>query len=184
MGSLDTNDYTLTEAQKAHFLEHGWIKLESCFTVEQANTFTAPMWKRLGYSPTDKSTWTKDRTNMAYHSHIAADEFAPKAWSAICQLLAPEGGTVKDGDDRIGDRLKDGAVRRAWSDGFIVNLGTPESEKKDLSTIDEGKRLRNAGVWHVDGDFFVHYCKKSTLTSNAKFSSPLKRGQFANPFPT
>ncbi|EPE25489.1 Clavaminate synthase-like protein [Glarea lozoyensis ATCC 20868] len=155
MGVLHPDAFKLTDADKQHFLEHGYIKVSGCFPPEAAEEFTANLWTRLGMSPTDKSTWTKERTNMPYHTHTLAADFAPKAWSAICQLLAPEDGGEQEGDERIsgGDDDK----WRSWSDGFIVNLGTPESEKKDIDNMDEDARLRNAGVWHVDGDFFVHY---------------------------
>jgi len=37
-----------------------------------------------------------------------------------------------------------------WTDGLIVNLGTPEGEGKRVEPQD----LKG---WHVDGDFFVHF---------------------------
>jgi hypothetical protein len=61
-------------------------------------------------------------------------KFAPKAWSAICDLVG--------GEDRIAD------YNRTWNDGFIVNLGTSQEEGKQIG----GKDLKG---WHVDGDFFV-----------------------------
>ena len=160
MGSLNSpepSNYSLTDEQKAHFLDHGYIKITNCFTPEQASSFTANLWTRLGVSPTDKSTWTTERTNMPYHSHVLAKDFAPKAWSAICQLLGPEGGTEQEGEDRISD--ENNGKWKSWGDGFIVNLGKEEFEKIDINEINSDERLRNAGVWHVDGDFFVHYCK-------------------------
>jgi hypothetical protein len=93
---------------------------------------------------------------MPYHTHTLASDFAPKAWSAICQLLAPEGGSEQEGDDRISSA--DNGKWRSWSDGFIINLGKPDSPDR-IDKLDEDTRLRNAGIWHVDGDFFVHYCK-------------------------
>lgn len=134
----DPQDYLLTEAQKSQFLEHGFVKLEKCFTRSQAADFTADMWTRLGMSPTDKTTWTTERTNMPWHRTVPISEFAPRAWSAMGQLLG--------GLDRISETFS------AWSDGFIVNLGKPEYQ------ADEELNLRtDMSGWHNDGDFFVHF---------------------------
>ena len=130
-------DYTLTAAEKEHFLEHGFVKIPACFTHEQAADFTKGMWTRLGFSPTDKSTWTTERTNMPSHKHVSVKEFAPRAWSAMCQLLG--------GEERISPD------RSVWSDGFIVNHGLPEYKETD--DLD----YRGLPGWHNDGDFFVHY---------------------------
>ena len=94
---------------------------------------------------------------MPYHSHTLAEDFAPMAWSTICQLLAPEGASEQEGDECI--TSGDNGKWRSWSDGFIVNLGKPDSDVSKVEGLDEDTRLRNAGIWHVDGDFFVHYCK-------------------------
>jgi hypothetical protein len=126
----------LTEAEKQHFLTHGYVHLTNCFTKEQAAEISKDVWTRLGMSPDDKSTWTKDTINMPSHFSFDSAEFAPKAWAAICELCG--------GEDRI---TKDS---RNWRDSFIVNLGTPEGEGKPLPP----KELLR---WHVDGDFFVHY---------------------------
>lgn len=53
----------LTEEEKAFFLQHGYVKLTNCFTQEQADLMNEGVWTRLGMSPTDKSTWTRERTN-------------------------------------------------------------------------------------------------------------------------
>ena len=102
-------------------------------------------------SPTDKSTWTHERINMPFHTAEDVRTFAPKAWSAICQLLGGEERIASSGNDhpvaRENGKPND---RQLWTDGLIVNLGTPEGEGKTI----HGKDLRN---WHVDGDFFVHY---------------------------
>lgn len=85
-------------------------------------------------SPTDKSTWHTERTNMPSHTSVLVSEFAPKAWSAICELLG--------GEDRISEDTK------VWKDSFIVNLG------KDGQSAVGFRELNN---WHVDGDFFLHF---------------------------
>ncbi|KAK9781951.1 hypothetical protein SCAR479_01822 [Seiridium cardinale] len=126
----------LTEAEKKHFLEYGYLHLKNCFTRAHAEEMTSTIWTRLGMSPSDKSTWTKPRINMPSHQIFDASEFAPRAWSAICELCG--------GEDRIS------ADSKHWRDSFIMNLGSPEGEGKPTPP----KELDN---WHVDGDFFVHY---------------------------
>ncbi|KAK5716638.1 hypothetical protein LTR15_009530 [Elasticomyces elasticus] len=126
----------ITQADVDHFLEHGWLKLSNCFTQEQSDDLIKTVWTRLGMSPDDKSTWNTERVNMPKHSDFEASDLAPKAWSAICDLLS--------GEDRISEE------NRTWGDGLIVNLGTPEGEGKEI-------RPQDLPGWHVDGDFFVHY---------------------------
>jgi hypothetical protein len=130
------NDPVLTQADIDHFLEHGYIKLSNCFTREQSAKVTSTVWTRLGMDPNDKSTWHTLRTNMPAHNHFSASSFAPKAWSAIGELL---GGESKISDDH-----------REWGDGLIVNLGSAEGEGKETDP-------RDLKEWHVDGDFFVHF---------------------------
>lgn len=57
----------LTDAEKEFFLEHGYLKLTNCFTREQAAEVCEGVWTRLGMSPTDKSTWSRERTNVCDH---------------------------------------------------------------------------------------------------------------------
>lgn len=88
-------------------------------------------------SPTDKSTWSRLRTNMpAVQDQFDAAEFAPRAWAAVCELCG--------GEERVNPTC------RIWRDTFIVNLGSPENEGKEV-------RPRELNNYHVDGDFFVHY---------------------------
>lgn len=127
----------LTDAQKEHFLKYGYIRLENCFTREQAAEVTSGVWTRLGMSPTDKSTWTKARIHMPSHRTFDCAEFAPRAWAAICELCG--------GAERITE------ASRQWRDSLIVNLGSDEMEGEAPTPP---RALDN---WHVDGDFFVHY---------------------------
>ncbi|KAJ5604632.1 hypothetical protein N7510_009786 [Penicillium lagena] len=129
--------YTLSEEQKQHWLKHGFIKIPQCFTREAAAEFTSSVWTRLGVSPTDKSTWVQEKVNMPGHTMISVEDFAPKAWHAICELVG--------GADRIADWCKD------WKDGWIVNMGKPEySPEDDLDP-------RSLDNWHNDGDWFIHF---------------------------
>lgn len=125
-----------------HFLQHGYVKIPNCFTRDASNNITSSVWTRLGVSPSDKSTWSNipnlvaGRVNMPSHSTFSAKEFAPKAWSAICDLVG--------GEERVSEE------NRTWNDGLIVNLGTDDNAGRDI-------RPQELQGWHVDGDFFVHY---------------------------
>lgn len=127
---------SLTEAQKEHFRTHGFVHMKNCFTREQADHALGDVWTRLGMDPDNKDTWTALRTNMPHHGTFDAASFAPKAWAAVCELCG--------GEDKIAPEAK------YWRDSFIVNLGSPEFEGKDVKP----EELQG---WHVDGDFFVHY---------------------------
>jgi hypothetical protein len=65
-----TPDYSLTEEQKQHFLEHGFIKLENCFSVddEQCKGLMDRVWERLDMDPNDRETWNPWRGKI--HSLI------------------------------------------------------------------------------------------------------------------
>lgn len=47
----------LSQEQVDHFMEHGWVKLENCFSREKAGEFQKTLWTRLGMDPEDISTW-------------------------------------------------------------------------------------------------------------------------------
>jgi hypothetical protein len=131
------SQYRLSEEQKQHWLDYGFIKVPRCFNREAAAEFTSSVWTRLGVSPTDKTTWTQEKVNMPGHTMISVESFAPKAWHAICELVG--------GAERVADWCKD------WKDGWIVNMGKPEYDPEDPLDI------RSLNDWHNDGDWFVHF---------------------------
>ncbi|PHH51137.1 hypothetical protein CFIMG_005147RA [Ceratocystis fimbriata CBS 114723] len=126
----------LTEEEKEFFIQNGWIHLKGCFSRDQAESITGNVWERLGMAPNDKSTWTRDKIHMGGEKTFNAQEFAPKAWEAICELCG--------GEDRILESAK------WWQDALIVNLGSADKEGQPEAPHD-------LWGWHVDGDFFVHY---------------------------
>jgi hypothetical protein len=123
----------LTPEQVDSFMKHGFLRIPNAFTKEQADDWSKDVWTRLGFNPNDSSTWTRERTNMPQHRLIKVKDIAPKAWNAICELAG--------GEDRVTEKSS------WWSDSFIVNLGSPDTE----GTAVNPKELDN---WHVDGDFF------------------------------
>ncbi|ETI26175.1 hypothetical protein G647_02952 [Cladophialophora carrionii CBS 160.54] len=136
-GSTGSTGYkVLTPDQVSHFMQHGYVVIEQCFSKEASDEWTKDVWTRLGMDPADKTTWTRERTNMPEHRRLQVPDFAPKAWDAICDLVG--------GEDRVTEMSK------TWSDSFIVNLGTPEGEGKEYGP-------KELDGWHVDGDFFIHF---------------------------
>jgi len=133
----DWTDYGLTEEQKQQWLDHGFVKIENCFSRELADKWTSSIWTRLGASPDDKSTWPTEKLNMPGHTVISVKENAPKAYAVMCELVG--------GEDRVADWCKH------WKDGFIVNLGKPEYKETDPLDV------RTLDNWHCDGDWFTHY---------------------------
>ena len=120
----------LTPEQADHFVQHGWIKLDNCFTREQASHVTRDVWIRLGMSSTDKSTWAEDN-HMPTQNRWPIKDFAPKAWAALCDIV---------GDESL-------IANKNWGDGFIVNLGSPDGEGKDIPP----------DRWHVDGQNWINF---------------------------
>ncbi|KAJ6582530.1 hypothetical protein DFH09DRAFT_1260346 [Mycena vulgaris] len=98
----------LTPAQKSHFLTHGFVHLTNCFSRDASEAFTANLWTRFGMTPTDRSTWHTERTNMPSHTSVRVSEFAPKAWDAMCELVG--------GEEQISEETK------VWEDAFIVTF--------------------------------------------------------------
>ena len=135
--TMSSPEPVLTNAEKEHFLEHGFVKLKGCFSQEQADKVMGNLWTRLGMDPDDKSTWTRLRTNMPAQNYFDAADFASRAWAAICELLGGEENILLE-------------KSKGWRDSLIVNLGSPEHEGKEIAPQD-------LPLWHVDGDFFVHY---------------------------
>ncbi|CAI7595787.1 unnamed protein product [Penicillium manginii] len=131
-----TSDFKLTADQIGNFMRHGWVRVPSCFSREKAAEWTADVWTRLGYSPTDKSTWKTEITWMPQHKSEPVKTFAPRAWAAICELLG--------GENRIAEHSA------TWNDAFIVNLGTGEM-------LGKWPKPTELNGWHVDGDFFTHF---------------------------
>jgi hypothetical protein len=130
------SDFKLAPEQIDHFMRYGWVRVPQCFSRQKAAEWTADVWTRLGYSPTDKSTWAAELTHMPAHKSEPVKTFAPKAWSAICELLG--------GESRVAEHSA------TWNDAFIVNLGTEEMAGK-------WPHPAELNGWHVDGDFFIHF---------------------------
>ncbi|KAF8898416.1 hypothetical protein BD779DRAFT_1658674 [Infundibulicybe gibba] len=128
----------LTPAQVEHFLQRGYVVIRDAFTKEKGAEWTKTIWTRLDMNPDDKMSWDRERIHMPVHRREDVATFAPKAWAAIQDLLG--------GEERIDQKSS------TWGDGFIVNLGKP-----DTDTDNEVQHPHELNNWHVDGDFFVHF---------------------------
>ncbi|ORY28602.1 hypothetical protein BCR39DRAFT_559418 [Naematelia encephala] len=127
----------LTDEQVESFMNDGYLRLEGAFSREKADEWTKDVWVRLGMDPNDQTTWMREWTNMPHHRKELVETFSPIAWNAIGELVG--------GHDRIDPTMN------TWSDGFIVNLGTPEHATQAPPHPKELNR------WHCDGDFFLHF---------------------------
>lgn len=138
----------LTQEQVDFFVENGYLILQDCFTKEQAAWMLKDVWVRLGLNPNDKSSWNNPndpnspfgtKIHMPAQRTVSVKDFAPKAWSAICDLI---GGADKATEES-----------GYWRDNFIVNLG---EKNPDMDRVDTERPLKLEN-WHCDGGFFRHF---------------------------
>ena len=124
----------ISEAQIELFLTRGHIMLRGCFERDTARKLTDEAMNRLGID-FDPSTWDKPIVRMPSCNRFQMHEFAPKAWSAACELLG--------GEERV--------ATPCWmSDAFIINLAVRADQPwQEPSAASPG--------WHKDGDFFRHF---------------------------
>ncbi len=130
-------DYqVLTADQIDHFLEKGYIILRNCFENDLAAEWRELAFRRLGYDQQDPGTWEQPRVHLPSMNRISVRDFAPVAWTAICDLLGGE------------ERLNQPDFQ--WADGFIINfnIGADQPWQSPSSEV---------GGWHKDGDFFRHF---------------------------
>ena len=77
----------LTPEQRAHFLDHGWVRIPKAVPKEHIELFTKDVWIRLGYDKGDPATWEEERFRMPRHREMPWPEFAPKAYGAMCECV-------------------------------------------------------------------------------------------------
>jgi hypothetical protein len=116
----------LTADEIEHFITRGYVILRDCFTREAAASWVSAANRRIsddplrwirGYASSDASrdltrfdardpaTWTWPRMDVDGDHRVPIEEFAPKAWRAMCDLLGGEA------------RIK----TKQWSNYFAVN---------------------------------------------------------------
>ena len=129
------NSRVLSDADLEHFYQNGFVLVRECFTREQAQPWIDLAWKRLDYDAADRSTWSDPRVGMPAMHEVSVPDFAPKAWSAICELMG--------GAHRVQQPAK-------WGDSFIINFGVRAEQPWTPPTAE-------SPGWHKDGDWFRHY---------------------------
>ncbi len=139
----------LTEEQVQSFLDKGYLIVKDALDVNIGRRWIEEAYVRLGYSKTDPSTWARDLVHMDHHNHLPVREVAPKAWSALLDVIG--------GEDRLETTvmgIESGHFTSInsfiWSDSFIVNFkrGADQPWQPPSSKV---------GGWHKDGSYFKHF---------------------------
>ncbi|RSH89876.1 hypothetical protein EHS25_001862 [Saitozyma podzolica] len=142
-----------------HFLQHGWLRVSDALKQEYVDRWMADMWTRIGYDQSDKSTWHTEYMHIPRHREIRHEDFSPKGWAAICDLVG--------GEDRLHNLYE-----RWVGDQFVCNFGSAER----TSQVEEPVKSRK--TWHIDNDWFRHFLDSSNvaLTVIHCFTDIPKRG--------
>ncbi|KZO99822.1 hypothetical protein CALVIDRAFT_525340 [Calocera viscosa TUFC12733] len=152
----------LSEEQRQHFLEHGWIRIEKALNPEIMEKWLADFWVRLPGKPDDPSSWEFVDVAMPRHREVPNADLLGPAWPAICELVG--------GEDRIHP-----VRERYQGDQFIFNAGSKEFEnwpaEKDIPP------QQHTG-WHTDNDWYRQFLDSSgnQLTIICCYSDILPRG--------
>ncbi|WID96271.1 phytanoyl-CoA dioxygenase family protein [Bosea vestrisii] len=79
----------LDDAQIAHFVEHGFVRLDHAFSSALADEARAILWRDLGCDPSDPASWTKpvNRLGMYSDAPFVAAANTPRLHSAFDQLV-------------------------------------------------------------------------------------------------
>ena len=124
----------LSDEQIEQFLSTGLVTLPGALPRDFCEAEVAKMWTRLGMKEHDRSTWTITRTNMPTLDAFPFQQYAPRAWNAICDLL---GGP---------ERVKEPCV---FCNNMILVLNNAKEPW--------GPPTPSAPGWHKDGDWFHHF---------------------------
>lgn len=126
---------SLAPDEVEHFLTHGWIKVENAIEPQYIERFMKDFWARLDYDEHDKSTWKEEYVSLTRHREVRMEEFCPKAWGKIIDIVG--------GEDRL-----DPVRERYAGDAFIINFGT-EERAKETPIAPQDKT-----TWHIDDDWY------------------------------
>ena len=143
--SMTYENHALTPEEREFFVQHGWLKVKNAIDRKYVDLWLSDLWTRLGWDPDDKSTWREEFLKMPRHREVPAQEFCPKAWAKILEIVG--------GEDKL-----DPVRERYHGDQFIVNfgserlLGKPESERQ-IPQENDG--------WHHDNDWYRQFLDSS-----------------------
>lgn len=130
-----TETSILTPADRAHFLEKGYLIVRDAIPPERVGEWQDLAWSRLGYDRNDPATWAEPRVHLAPARVVRVDAFAPRAFEALCEAVG--------GRDRVQEPL-------FWGDVFVCNFSEGAGEPyREPSAACPG--------WHKDGYFFQHF---------------------------
>ena len=140
----------LTDAHVQSFLDKGYLVIKGALDPAQAQPWIDRAYARLGYSPTDPSTWEKDIVWMDHENHALIRDMAPKAWDALLDVIG--------GEDRLEPEVYQmpptghftSVNSFEWTDAFIVNFRRGADQPwQPPSPATKG--------WHKDGSYFRHF---------------------------
>ena len=63
IGNTPQDRPALSEEQRQHFLEHGWVRIPKAIPPENIEKFSSDVWVRLGYDKDDMSTWKQEQVS-------------------------------------------------------------------------------------------------------------------------
>ncbi|KAM0460168.1 hypothetical protein ACHAPV_004957 [Trichoderma viride] len=131
----------LTSEECAHFVEHGWLKVENAIKPEYLHGWMENLWTRLGYDPEDKSTWKETYMKLPRHREVSVSEFCPDAWNKIIEIVG--------GEEKI-DPIRE----RYHGDQFIINFGNEYWKTHEIPPTE-------ATGWHTDNDWYRQFLDSS-----------------------
>ena len=92
----------LTPAQRAHFLQHGWVRIPRAVEERYREAFTADVWVRLGYDPADKATWEKEKVSIvmcpSYAPWVVGGSSGVPAWLMRRMAADPHAAAPRGAD--------------------------------------------------------------------------------------
>ena len=127
--------FVLTQEECDRFVAEGHLILHDCFSRKAADELKADAWRQLGYNADDPDTWEKSLAFLYPSARVPLREFAPKAWSAACDLLGGE-NRASNPDFGVGQ----------WVINFRRGADEPWMPPSP-----------EVPGWHKDGNFFRHF---------------------------
>jgi hypothetical protein len=118
----------LSTAEIEQFVSDGYVMVRQCFAREAATPWIEDAFAKLGYDPSDSTTWVEALVEMPGTQSVEVERLAPRAWQVICQLLG--------GEERVSAPV-------LWSNHFCINFRW-NAERPWRAP------QRAVGTWHKD----------------------------------
>jgi hypothetical protein len=160
----------LNNEQVQSFLDNGYLVVHDCLDQSIANRWIDEAYIRLGYDPSNPTTWQKDIIWMDHKNQMPVRQLAPKAWGAILDVVG--------GEDHLETQIMGLGPGHfttinsfEWSDAFIVNFhrGADKSWQPPSAQVTG---------WHKDGSYFRHFLdsREQALLTIVLWSDMLHQG--------